>query len=271
MKNILFRFTISLTLKSLMPAALFLNFATITRAVGVLDSTFGTNGKVTTSVGNFAAAKSVVIQPDGKIVVAGDVFRDTTRRDIVLIRYNLNGSLDASFGDSGKVITTISNRDDLANAVAVQPDGKIIVVGTADSDGFTGGNFLVVRYQPNGSLDSDFGAGGVVIINQANTEVFNAVALQPDGKIVAAGRSADPDRAVVVRLNPNGILDSSFNAGLIYFDLPNYKNDNLQTVGVLPDNRIVIGGLADSISTQPVLLGRFARLKTFICIFPLTR
>lgn len=227
-------------------------------AAGVYDRSFGANGIVTTSVGNAAFAKALVIQPDGKIVVAGDVFRDQTKRDVVVIRYNPDGSLDQSFGDGGKVFTAATNADDSANAVALQPDGKIVVVGATQVSGTESGDFLVVRYNSNGSLDTGFGTGGVVTVNQGAYDVFNAVAVQPDGKIVAAGRTSDGDRAVVARLNPNGSLDSSFNGGLVYFNLQNnYKGNNFQTIGLLPNGRIVAGGVANNYPSQRISYAEF--------------
>jgi uncharacterized delta-60 repeat protein len=257
MKKSLFRSMLSFAIESLTLAALFLSLNTIARATGVLDPTFGTNGRVTTAIGNQAAAKALVIQPDGKIIVVGDVARDGTKRDIVTVRFNPDGSLDKSFGDGGKVVTAVSSRDDSANAVALQPDGKIVVVGTTQPFEFESGDFLVVRYHPNGFLDSGFGMGGVVTVNQGTADVFNAVTVQPDGKIVAAGRTSDADRTAVARLNPNGSLDSSFDGGLVYFNLQNYKSDNFQTIGLLPDGRIVAGGLANNFPIQPILFAEF--------------
>jgi uncharacterized delta-60 repeat protein len=153
----------------------------------------------------------------------------------------------------------------LANAVALQPDGKIVVVGTTYSPEFQSGDFLVVRYNSNGSLDTNFGTGGIVTINQGSADVFNAVAVQPDGKIVAVGRTSDGDRAIVARLNPNGSLDSSFGGGFAYFNLQNYignnfrnyKDNNFQTIGLLPDGRIVAGGVANNYPTQPIYYAEF--------------
>ncbi len=234
-------------------------------AVGVLDPTFGTNGVAVTSIGSSAYAKALVIQPDGKIVVAGAFFRDLTKGDIAIVRYNPDGSLDQSFGDGGRVFTSASNADDLATAVALQPDGKIVVVGITQASGSESGDFLVVRYNSSGSLDTGFGTGGIVTINQGTYDVFNAVAVQPDGKIVTAGRTTDGDRAVVARFNPNGSLDSSFNGGLAYFNLQNYigdnfrnyKGNNFQTIGLLPGGRIVAGGVANNVPTRPIYYAEF--------------
>ncbi len=229
-------------------AALFFNLNAVVRAVGVLDQTFGAHGTVSTSVGSQAQAKFIAVQTDGKIIAGGDVLRNSTGRDVVLARYQPNGLPDASFGDGGKVYTTISNRDDSANAVVIQSDGKIVVVGVTQSLESPNGDFLIVRYHSNGSLDSSFGNGGVVTINQG---VFNAAAVQPDGKILAAGGTT------VARLNPNGSLDASFSGGLVNFNLPNYDGDRLQTIGLLPGGRIIVGGLAERFSAQPFVFIQF--------------
>ncbi|HZH33209.1 MAG TPA: delta-60 repeat domain-containing protein, partial [Pyrinomonadaceae bacterium] len=243
-----FRSGVSAMLKISMVIALFFIFETTMSAAGVLDTAFGTNGKAIIQVGNSAQAKTGVIQPDGKILVAGDVYRDATRRDIVLVRYNPNGSPDTSFGDAGKVYTTISNRDDLANGIALQPDGKIIVVGSTQPFDFASGDFLVVRYNANGFLDSSFGADGVVIVNQSTNDFLNAVAVHPDGKIVAVGGTSQNDgEAVILRLNPNGTPDSGFgDGGLLYTNYPNLTGENFQTVILQPNappvGRILVGG-----------------------------
>src|SRR5262249_54057680 len=152
-----------------------------------------TGGKVTTDLGGDETASGVVVRPDGKVVVAGYSFSFTTfTDDFVLAQYNANGSLDAGFGTGGKVTTDLGG-DDVAFAVALQPDGKVVVAGYSLSFTTFTDDFAVARYNANGSLDTTFGTGGKVITD-LGSDVFEwayGVALQPDGKIVAAGVSLD--------------------------------------------------------------------------------
>jgi len=156
---------------------------------GVLDSSFGTGGKVTTQVStvNYTdQAESVVIQTDGKIIAAGWSFYTNSTHAFTIIRYDINGALDASFGTGGKVITSIGGTIDEAYSAVLQSDGKIVAVGrsccTPNYD------FSIVRYNSNGTLDNSFGNGGKILTAVGNSNDFaRAVTIQPDGKIVAAG------------------------------------------------------------------------------------
>ena len=129
----------------------------------------------------------VAIQPDGKIVAAG--YSDAGgNRDFALVRYNADGSLDTTFGGGGKVLTDFgAASDDDAVRVALQPDGKIVVAGYSERPRHC--DFALVRYNADGSLDPSFGAGGKVLtdLGDSSDDDGRAVAIQPDGKIVAAG------------------------------------------------------------------------------------
>jgi len=183
-------------------------------ANGSLDPTFGTDGVVTTPVGTGAdVAYAVAVQPDGKIVAAG--FRSNTARighnyDIALVRYNANGSLDTSFGSGGKVRTAIGPKDDVATALVIQPDGKLVVAGY-------GTGSVLVRYNPNGSLDAGFGSGGLVLPGALAGYRAAGLVLQPDGKLVTASYAPGPNspknRFAVTRYLSNGSLDSGFGTG----------------------------------------------------------
>src|SRR5207247_2165686 len=134
-------------------------------ADGSLDATFGTGGKVTTDfAGDDDQAFAVVLQSDGKIVVAGEA-KTSRRGDFALARYNANGSLDATFGTGRKVTTDFAGDDDAAFGVALQTGGKIVAAGGARIGGFRAANagrgedFALARYNANGSLDATFGTG----------------------------------------------------------------------------------------------------------------
>ncbi len=181
-------------------------------ANGSLDTTFDSDGKVTTAIGtNTDQAFAVALQSDGKIVAAG-VSRNAMD-DFAVVRYNTDGSLDTSFDMDGKVTNDFGANIDKAQAVAIQPDGKIVLAGYASIvSGFF--DYALIRYNPDGSLDTSFDGDGKVSTAFAdnNDEAF-AIALQPDGKIIAAGRSFMSGAGyhfTLARFNPNGSLDSSF-------------------------------------------------------------
>src|SRR5689334_22568946 len=155
-------------------------------AAGTLDTTFGTGGLITTDLGGRspAWASDTILQPDGKIVVVGTSWNGESY-DISLARYNSNGSLDTTFDTDGKVIADLSSGDDSGQAIALQPDGKIVVAGSSYG---SNEDFAVARYNTNGSPDMDFGTGGKVTTPVGTGDDFgNSVAILPDGKIVVAG------------------------------------------------------------------------------------
>lgn len=186
---------------------------------GTLDSTFGTGGLVTTQVGKSggynagAGADAVAIQGDGKIVVAGSSYSLASGKypydsAFMLARYNVDGTLDTTFGNRGVVVTDIyaSNGDEAFKALAIQSNGEIVAAG------FAGASFTVARYTATGSLDSTFNGGGVVenrFISSGGSGA-NAVTVQSDGKIVAAGQSNN--EFAVARYNTDGALDTGFNS-----------------------------------------------------------
>jgi len=213
---------------------------------GTLDAGFGTGGKVTDNfAGVGAVAFAVAAQPDGKVVVAGWA-NIAGGADFALVRYNSNGTLDASFGTSGKVTTKFpdSQGSSLASvfSVAVQPDGKIVAAGDARING--GYDFVLARYNSNGTLDASFGTGGRVITDFAGSDDgAEAVALQPDGKIVAAGFARSVDFGLA-RYNSNGTLDASFGTGgRVTTDFAGL-NDAAYGVAVQEDGKIVAAGYA---------------------------
>jgi uncharacterized delta-60 repeat protein len=204
---------------------------------GSLDTSFGGTGIVITPVGNFdSRASSVAIQSDGKIVAAGN---SGSGGSFAIVRYNPNGSLDTSFGGTGIVLTPLSFFENYAYAVAIQPDGKIVAAGTSDNTGSY--DFAIVRYNPNGSLDTSFGGGGIVFTQIENVSAAYAVAIQADGKIVAAGNSGNSHFAVV-RYNPNGSLDTSFNGtGIVITSVDSYGG-SAYSVAIQADGKIVTAG-----------------------------
>ncbi|MGH2733731.1 MAG: delta-60 repeat domain-containing protein, partial [Actinomycetota bacterium] len=153
---------------------------------GSLDTTFDGDGKVTHSIGpDYDEARSVALQPDGKIVAAG-VASNGLDFDFALLRYNPDGTLDTGFDGDGVVTTAIGGSHDVARSVALQPDGKILASGYAQ---LTNRDFAFVRYHPDGTLDTTFSGDGKVTVDLGGADVVWGVAVQPDQKIVAAGES----------------------------------------------------------------------------------
>ncbi len=221
---------------------------------GTLDNTFNGSGKLTATVADMEAyAQALAIQPDGKIIAIGAVFNDT-KSMIALFRFNANGSPDNSFDTDGIVTTDVGTTYQSLSALALQPDGKIIVGGYAGNANEPLDKFLVVRYKPNGMLDNSFDSDGIVItsVGDAYTDV-NSVVVQPDGKIIAAGYAGMNgfEDFAAVRYNANGTLDPSFNGdGIVMASFTN-GDDGASGAVLQPDGKIVLGGYSGSGTSDP--------------------
>jgi uncharacterized delta-60 repeat protein/uncharacterized repeat protein (TIGR01451 family) len=219
---------------------------------GSLDTSFGSNGKVTTDFGTNDTGEAVIIQLDSKIIVAG-YSGLSDNYDFALARYNSDGTLDPSFGTSGKVVTNFTTRpwgdsDDVAKAVVIQPDGKIVVAGTSSDKSFTSYDFALARYDSDGSLDTSFGTGGKVTTDLGSIlgtvyDYGQAAVLQSDGKIIVAGYSeysGDADFAVA-RYNQDGSLDTSFGTnGVVTTNFEYFDQGN--ATAIQSDGRIIVAG-----------------------------
>lgn len=223
-------------------------------ADGSLDQTFGNNGRVVTTFGNGGnvAGNGVVLQPDGKIIVAGSSGTGYSLElsNFALARYNTDGSLDQTFGSGGKLITHFEggfNTGSAARSVALQPDGKIVVTGNYTQDYGVPSEFAVVRYNTDGALDSTFGSGGKVITALGGGDSLASFgAIQPDGKIVVAGylavASHNHDFALA-RYNADGSLDPTFGSGgKTTTDLFGSSDDIAYSLAVQSNGKIVAVG-----------------------------
>jgi uncharacterized delta-60 repeat protein len=161
---------------------------------GSFDSAFDQDGVAFTNVGpGDAGANAVAIDKAGRVLAAG-FSSSGTNYDFTIARYRPDGSLDPSFGNGGVVVTPITSGDDVANAIAIQPDGKIVVTGGVDANsafGFRTADFAVVRYLENGTLDSSYGGGGMMVFgfSEQTTEGANAIALDANANAVVAGET----------------------------------------------------------------------------------
>ncbi len=229
-------------------------------ADGDLDPTFGIGGMVMTDINHSTdIANAVALQADGKSVVVGTTYKnnDYSSEDFVVTRYNTNGTLDATFGRGGKVGTDFPGLSAVPSSVVIQSDGKIVVAGGAFPLFTFAGNFKVVRYNQNGSLDTSFGDGGIVTTNFPQGSYAFDVALQADGKIVAAGTvfvdfnigdSSDTDFALA-RYNPDGTPDATFgNGGQVSTDFVGFEDDAFSVL-IQPDGKIVAVGSANDPAT----------------------
>jgi len=229
---------------------------------GSLDTSgFGTGGKVTTDFGGgFVRASAIVIQPDGRIVAAG-----SAASNFALARYNTDGGLDGSFGGGGKVITDFNGDSDRINGLVIQPDGKLVATGEATSPA-TGTDFALARYNTNGTLDSGFGSGGKVTTDFGGFDSAAALALQKDGGFVVAGLFFPTDGTskiplfALARYNSAGNIDPAFGSGgKVTTDFFGVNNE-ATAVALQGDGRIVVGGFADTGSSNDFALARYTFL-----------
>ena len=230
---------------------------------GSPDTGFGTtnSGTVTTDFNsNTDQADAMAVQPDGKIVVAG-ISNNGSDDDFALARYNANGTLDTGFGTSGKVTTAIGSGLDVARAVAIQLDGKIVAAGYFVTDEGSI-KIAVVRYNANGTLDTGFGTGGKVTtaIGSVSSTIYSIV-IQADGKIVAAGYSHNGSGSdfTLVRYATDGSLDTGFgttSSGIVTTGIGSGE-DRALAVAIQSDNNIVVAGLSHNVSNDDFAVARY--------------
>lgn len=210
-------------------------------ADGTLDTTFGNVGRVTTSFGNGAdKAYALLLQPDGKIVLAGDSNQGASGNDFALARYNANGTLDAAFGTGGKVLTAIGagSASETVYALALQTVGgaqRLVAVGGE-------GDFIVAGYKADGTLDTGFGTGGIVnALFGSVTGAARGVVVTADNQLVLAGHH-DHDFAAV-RLSPSGVLDASFGTGgRVTLPVSTTNWDEATALVQQADGKLLLGG-----------------------------
>ena len=211
---------------------------------GSLDTSFGLNGKVTTKFGSSEMGEDLLLQAGGRFVVVGTAFLDAIGMSFALARYNPDGSLDESFGAHGKVTTGFADGG-AAFGAAMQSNGKIIAAGCGNQQ------FALARYNADGSLDQSFGAGEQVLTGFAanSSDCAYSVAIQTDGKIVAAGTSEDSSTSkfALARYNSNGSLDTTFGTqGKVTTHFTANSIDEGSAVVIQPDGKILVVGDSDA-------------------------
>ena len=234
---------------------------------GTLDGSFGVSGIVVASVnGKHAVARALGIQQDGKIIVAGGSFvlgSDAySNEELVVMRYNSDGTSDGNFGTGGKVSLSVDIGAQ-ATALAVQPDGKIVVGGFVSS-GANVYDYLVIRFNSDGSLDQGFGTAGKVVTSIIPHSLSNSMfgfwgsrayklALQSDGKIVIGGNiyegwkgAPGPDGSLptgyaLARYNADGSSDNEFGVNGVVLNRPD-RFSTVEAVAIQSDGKLVVGG-----------------------------
>ncbi|MBL0340867.1 MAG: hypothetical protein IPP71_08045 [Bacteroidetes bacterium] len=209
---------------------------------GALDATFGVNGLVSVDIGGQPdEVRSVLLQPDGKILVSGQS-RVNLMRDFSIARFESNGDFDLTFGNQGKVIVSISLvGQEYCDGMVLQPDGKIVVAGTVDLG--SGNDFAVVRYNTDGTLDSTFGVGGIKVLPVTNKPDYcKSLDIQSDGKIVLGGFTeymVDSLETTLARILPDGSIDSTFGTAGVAHPV-NTTYDFISKVMIDPDDKVLV-------------------------------
>ena len=237
---------------------------------GTPDVDFGVGGLAATPAGSAGAqANALAVQPDGKVVVVGTTFGHGGADDEFLVaRYLSNGASDASFGANGLTTTHVGAAGSAAQALALQADGGIVVVGTAFANGSTDDDFALVRYTSAGALDDRFGSGGIVTTDfslgaagpNPSLDRATAVGLQPDGAIVVAGFTRGEHQVCAgARYSATGTLDPAFGAaGRAHVAA---REPQTYALALEPSGEIVVAGSVGSVDgkTAPFALVRLHR------------
>lgn len=231
--------------------------AALTRynADGTIDTSFGTNGTVITDLsGQADHIQSMIVQPDGKILVGG-YFGDGPIFNFELARYNSDGTLDSTFGSGGKVLLQRANDYNEITSLALQSDGKILAAGTVDGGSGSYGEFAVARFNTNGTLDTTFGTNGLATADlTTESDGANGVVVQSNGDIVLAGttKGGNYDSEVaLVRFTSTGALDSTFgNSGVVLTDLSGWY-DGATDVVLQSDGKLVVTGYTSPAGIYP--------------------
>lgn len=226
---------------------------------GTVDVSYGDfgNGFAITQISpnHYSQTSGIAIQQDGKCVLVGHTNSAGAYKDMVLVRYDTDGSLDLSFGNNGIVIVGVSDVSEYGNAIQIQSDGKIIVAGHNYSlYGLT--DERVWRFNEDGTPDVTFGNAGSVTTDIGNMDnIAEACVIQPDGKIVTGGYAGD--RFVVVRYNSNGTIDYSFGTNGFAILGMEYYMSFVKAIDLQNDGKIVVAGMSFDGNNPIFTIARF--------------
>lgn len=236
---------------------LFIGVCPVLAEIGDLDTTFGEEGKVVTSFGQYGGqAYTVALQHDGKILAAGSAFNGFDF-DLAIARYNPDGTLDTSFADDGKLRTSIGEGGEEINSIVVQDDGYIVVSGYMVVDGRR--DFLMVRFTSDGNFDNSFGEDGIVHTEFGNLDdEITAMALDSEARIVVCGYVTGTAGKLITlaRFDEGGELDITFgDDGIVLTDI---GDDALaRSIDIDEEGRIVVAGSLFHPDRTELMLLRF--------------
>ena len=219
---------------------------------GSLDNTFGVGGKDTINVLGLTEPKEVKIQADGKILILSYV----SGFDIEVIRLNADGSIDNTFDGDGRVVIDPTANMDYPYDMTIQNDGKIVLCGTTSEDIF------LVRLNSDGGLDTTFDSDGILTTDhESQIQSATAITVQMDGKIVIGGSHGGwPSQLIVIRYNPDGSLDTSFDTDGILTANFGTESSYLSDVVIQTNGKIVVAGTVDIVGVGALFA--IARLNT---------
>jgi uncharacterized delta-60 repeat protein len=233
---------------------------------GSLDNTFSNDGKETTQIGDYMNfANDIAIANDGKIIVAGTAYNNNETNFAVLVRYNIDGTIDYTFGSDGNGrVYCDQGADDNFNSIAILNDGKILAAGNSYIDDNKFDDILLARYTPDGLIDNSFGTNGIVLTDYCTNDYGNSLIVQQDNKIVVAGGSIGCPAFVLSRYNENGALDNSFgNSGILTTDFGT-NDETASCIAKQDDGKLIVAGYRNNGSSYDFAVARYDNLLSDI-------
>lgn len=233
---------------------------------GSADTSFGCatppcSGWARTAIGSARdEANGVLVQPDGKILLAGSSQDATPYWNFTLVRYNANGTLDTGFGSGGMVVASVVAGDDLGYSVALQPDGKILVAGSGWG-GASGNDVMLARFNTDGTLDANFGSGGKVVRDAGGNDYARSMTLLADGKIVIGGYTSvgGTQDWMLMRFTAAGAVDTTFGTSGTTTTAVRTGEDRIEALVERPDGKLVVAGRSlDSSGNRDIAVGRYS-------------
>jgi len=208
---------------------------------GDLDNTFGNDGIVTTPIGvDGDRCRDIAVQEDGKIVLIGST-NNGTNLDLAILRYNINGTPDNTFGEGGAFSVNLGG-DEYGVSVVVLSDGKILTAGTQGESPFS--DFLILKFNSDGTIDQTFGTNGIVTTDFGIThDIANNIMINSDGKIIVTGevKNGDDRDFAIAQYNTDGTPDPFFSGdGKATFDIVEF--DRCYSSALQPDDKIILFG-----------------------------